>query len=210
MYLTFDDGPCKYTDKVLDILAEYDIKATFFTVGNCIKAYPKQAKRIVKEGHVLGCHTQSHEFSVLYKSTDGFLEDVNKWRQTVVSVFGYDAGSYVLRFPGGTTNSSIGGRKGREKYVKAVNKAGYTIFDWNLGNNDRWMGGNTDNLPKEEYFWKSYVDYMSIYKNVEPKICLIHDTEPISVNMLRRMIDDMIARGYEFGVLTDVKSNYLM
>lgn len=210
IYLSFDDGPYKYTDEVLDILKEYHIKATFFTIGNCIKVYPEQAKRIVAEGHVLGCHTQTHDFSKLYNGTEGFLNDVKAWRKTVVDTFGYDAGSYVLRFPGGTTNYAIGGRKNRGPYVKAVNKAGYKIFDWNLGNNDRWAGGNKDNLPKEEYFWKSYLDYMSMYKNEEPKICLIHDTEKVSVKMLRRILDDMIARGYEFGLLTDLEDNYLM
>ena len=210
MYLTFDDGPYKYTDEVLDILDEYGIKATFFTIGNCIKAYPKQAKRIVKDGHVLACHTQSHDFSILYHGTEGFIKDVDRWRQTVIDAVGYDAGAYVLRFPGGTTNTTIGGRKGRDPYVKAVNKHGYLAFDWNLGLNDRWLAGNKKNLPLEDYFWESYIAYIGMVSNVEPRIFLIHDTEPVSVHMLRRVIDDLISRGYEFGVLTDLKDNYLM
>lgn len=209
IYLTFDDGPSKYTDEVLDILNEYNIKATFFTVGMSIRQHPKQAARIAADGHALACHTESHDFSKLYNGVEGFVDQINKWRQTVISNVGYDAGAYVMRFPGGTSNSTIG-RAGRGAYVNAANNLGYKVFDWNIGLNDRWLAGNKKNLPKSEYFWESYIDTLSMYKNIEPKIFLIHDTEQESVKLLRRIIDDLISKGYEFGCLTDVESNYLM
>jgi peptidoglycan/xylan/chitin deacetylase (PgdA/CDA1 family) len=59
--LTFDDGPNEpYTSEVLDILDEYNIKATFFCVGENVELYPDTAKRMVAEGHVLGNHSQTH------------------------------------------------------------------------------------------------------------------------------------------------------
>ena len=210
IYLTFDDGPYKYTDQVLDILDQYHIKATFFTVGNFVKAYPEQAKHIVERGHVLGCHSQTHDMSSLYHGTDGFKSELNQWRESVKSVFGYDAGAYVMRFPGGTTNSTIGGRKNRGPYVEAANELGYKAFDWNVCLNDRWLAGNKDNLPLNEYFWKSYLDSLSMYKNIEPLVFLIHDTEPESVKILPRVIEDLIAKGFNFGVCTDLGDNYLM
>jgi len=60
--LTFDDGPNEpYTSEVLDILDKYNIKATFFCVGENVELYPDTAKRIVAEGHVLGNHSYTHD-----------------------------------------------------------------------------------------------------------------------------------------------------
>jgi peptidoglycan/xylan/chitin deacetylase (PgdA/CDA1 family)/GT2 family glycosyltransferase len=59
--LTFDDGPNEpYTSEVLDILDKYNVKATFFAVGENVQLYPETAKRIVAEGHVLGNHSYTH------------------------------------------------------------------------------------------------------------------------------------------------------
>ena len=58
--LTFDDGPSPYTDRILDILARYDAKATFFVIGRQIAERPTTVRRIAAEGHVIGNHTWSH------------------------------------------------------------------------------------------------------------------------------------------------------
>ena len=59
--LTFDDGPShKYTAEILDILGEYDVKATFFVIGKNVEAHPDLLKRTVAEGHEIGNHTYSH------------------------------------------------------------------------------------------------------------------------------------------------------
>lgn len=59
--LTFDDGPNEpYSSQILDILADYDVKATFFLIGKNVELYPETAKRIVAEGHALGNHSYSH------------------------------------------------------------------------------------------------------------------------------------------------------
>jgi peptidoglycan-N-acetylglucosamine deacetylase len=58
--LTFDDGPSAYTAQVLDILARYQVKATFFVIGMNVEKYPDLARRIVAEGHAIGNHTYSH------------------------------------------------------------------------------------------------------------------------------------------------------
>ena len=76
--------------------------------------------------------------------------------------------------------------------------------------NDRWLAGNTEDLPLNEYFWQSYLATMSMYKNVRPQVFLIHDPEPESVKILRKVLDDLIAKGYTFGLLSDLEDNYLM
>ena len=210
IYLTFDDGPYKYTDDVLSILASYNIKATFFLIGTQIKKYPEQAKHIAEQGHLLACHSYSHEMDQTYASLQAFTDEFAMWRQTVIDKVGWDAGAYVMRFPGGTTNTTIGGRSGRDKWVKAANDAGYYVFDWNMGINDRWLAGNTENLPKIDYFWKSYQATYNMFKNTDPLILIIHDTEPVSVELLPRIIEDLLAKGFEFSTCDKIGANYLM
>lgn len=62
IYLTFDDGPSVMTDKVLDVLKENDVKATFFIIGNKIKGQEAVVKRIYTEGHSIGLHTYTHTY----------------------------------------------------------------------------------------------------------------------------------------------------
>jgi peptidoglycan/xylan/chitin deacetylase (PgdA/CDA1 family) len=67
--LTFDDGPNEpYTSQILDILNESNVKATFFMVGNCIKRYPKIARKVLVAGHSVGNHTVSHRFRNYFKA----------------------------------------------------------------------------------------------------------------------------------------------
>ena len=66
IYLTFDDGPHKEnTEKVLAILREYKIKATFFTVGAWVKTYPEIVKKVHDEGQLIGCHSYTHDYEPL-------------------------------------------------------------------------------------------------------------------------------------------------
>ena len=66
IYLTFDDGPCQYTEKVLDILDKYDVKATFFIVAKEGLPYQDMMGEIAARGHTLGIHCSDHEYSRLY------------------------------------------------------------------------------------------------------------------------------------------------
>ena len=64
--LTFDDGPCEpYTERILDILERYNVKATFFMIGRNVEKFPRIAKRVVNAGHEIGNHTYSHSSLVL-------------------------------------------------------------------------------------------------------------------------------------------------
>ena len=70
-YLTFDDGPSSnITPKVLDVLKEEGIKATFFVLGQNVKSHPEQLKRIYDEGHYIANHSYTHKYSKIYASVD--------------------------------------------------------------------------------------------------------------------------------------------
>jgi peptidoglycan/xylan/chitin deacetylase (PgdA/CDA1 family) len=208
VYITVDDGPWTHTPELLDILARYGIKATFFTIGNSIKTHPEEARRIVEEGHLLACHTMTHEFGIIYTSPEAFVADVNDWREQVIKTIGYDAGAYVFRFPGGSNNSSV--KKDIKKYLAAMHEAGYIAMDWNLALNDKWLAGNKDNLPLQDYFWKSYQETYSWYHNVDPLILILHDTEYEAIKVLPRILDDLIAKGFVFGTCDELTEDYIM
>ncbi|MBR3635842.1 MAG: polysaccharide deacetylase family protein, partial [Lachnospiraceae bacterium] len=78
VYLTFDDGPSPNTEKILDILDEYDVKATFFVTGYQAEKHPEWYKEIVDRGHTIGMHSYSHVYSDIYSSTDAFFADIDK------------------------------------------------------------------------------------------------------------------------------------
>lgn len=74
LYLTFDDGPsAAYTGKLLDLLAEYDVKATFFVVADSAKRHPELIGRMKEEGHLIGLHSLEHKSAMLQTPfyTDG-------------------------------------------------------------------------------------------------------------------------------------------
>src|SRR5690606_13707722 len=78
IYLTFDDGPVPdVTPQVLDILKEYNAKATFFCVGDNVRKYPEVYEKVLKDGHVTGNHTYSHLNGFKVEDQD-YGEDIEK------------------------------------------------------------------------------------------------------------------------------------
>lgn len=128
MYLTFDDGPSQEnTAKVLDILKEHDIKATFFLVGENVKKRPEMAKRIVEEGHTIGIHCYSHDYKEIYKSVDAYLEDFQKAYDVILETTGVEV--QLFRFPGGSINSY--NQEVYQDIIKKMTEKGYIYYDWN-------------------------------------------------------------------------------
>lgn len=133
MYLTFDDGPsAECTDKVLDVLKEKDIKATFFLIGEYVEKYPEVARRIVAEGHTIGIHCYQHDYEVLYASKENFLADFQKAYDVIYQVTGVE--TKLFRFPGGSVNAY--NKDVREEIIEEMTNRGYVYFDWNASLED--------------------------------------------------------------------------
>lgn len=133
MYLTFDDGPSEEnTIRVLDILKERNIKATFFLIGENVEKYPEIAQRIVAEGHTIGIHCNSHDYEVIYASADSFIEDFEKAQRTVYEVTGVD--TKLFRFPGGSIN--VYNDAVRDEIIEKMTEKGYIFYDWNASLDD--------------------------------------------------------------------------
>ena len=132
VYLTFDDGPSANTEKILDILDEYDIKATFFVVGNESKTAREALVQIVERGHTLGMHSYSHKYSELYGSEENFAEDFEKLRSYLEEVTGVS--SNVYRFPGGSSNTVS--KLDMHLFIDYLKYEGVRFFDWNISSGD--------------------------------------------------------------------------
>lgn len=136
VYLTFDDGPSQNTIKVLDILKENDIKATFFVVLNTSEEAKSIYRRIVEEGHTIGVHTASHNYKQIYASVDSYLEDFNTMFNYVYEVTGVKP--QIFRFPGGSINAY--NQEIYQRIAAEMLRRGFTYYDWNVSSGDSKAG----------------------------------------------------------------------
>lgn len=132
VYLTFDEGPSENTAAILDILAEYDVKATFFVVGSEDEEAQALYRRIVDEGHTLGMRSYSNKYSVIYQSEEAFEEDYMKLRDYLHEVTGTEPRYY--RFPGGSSNQIS--NVPMSSLIDFLNQRGTVYYDWNVSAGD--------------------------------------------------------------------------
>jgi len=130
--LTFDDGPSANTDRVLDILEQYGIKATFFIVGKTGQTDQQRMRRIVEAGHTLAIHSWSHNYKKIYASVEAFLDDFYQLYQWIYEVTGVYP--QVFRFPGGSINSYNRGLY--QEIISEMTRRGFVYFDWNASAQD--------------------------------------------------------------------------
>lgn len=132
VYLTFDDGPSSNTGQILDILAEYDVKATFFVVGKPEERYQSLYKRIVEEGHTLAMHSYSHKYNEIYQSKESYVEDLTKLQEFLYETTG--VWCRYCRFPGGSSNTVS--RVDMHELIAYVEEQDMSYFDWNISSGD--------------------------------------------------------------------------
>ncbi|MBS7376485.1 MAG: polysaccharide deacetylase family protein [Paludibacteraceae bacterium] len=115
VYLTFDDGPTtEYTEKILEILAFHDVKATFFCVGENARQHPELIKKIIEGGHNIGNHTMHHK--------NGFKTGIQNYVNEVLQASEYIP-SKLFRPPYGKCNIF--------QNLK-LRKLGYKIIQWDV------------------------------------------------------------------------------
>lgn len=132
VYLTFDGGPDANTQKILDVLKQYGVKATFFVFGDTSKKMKPVYRRIVKEGHTLGMHSFSNRYQEVYASEEAFTEDFDKLSDYLRQVTGTECRFY--RFPGGSCNEIS--NVPMTEFVQILNEKNITYFDWNVSAGD--------------------------------------------------------------------------
>lgn len=210
IYITFDDGPNKYTDQVLDILDKYNVKATFFTVGTFAEYYPARIRRIVESGHTLACHTYDHEFGTVYSSPGAMIESIKKWERSVEAALGYLPEYKIFRFPGGSNNGYLP-KSQFPSYYNAIKDYGYSAYDWTFANNDRYLNGKPADMSVVEYLKESAVSTLQsiAHSKSMPKIMLMHDTTSPTPESLEWVLEYYINAGYTFGTLDNLNGDWL-
>lgn len=188
VYLTFDDGPSENTKKVLDILAQYDVKATFFVTGAHEELRPL-IKTAYDAGHTIGLHTYTHDYDKVYASVDAYFSDLEQIGAVVKEQIGFVP--CFIRFPGGASNTVS--RKYCEGIMTALTQQvlekGYQYYDWNISSGDGGSG-----CTKDEIIANSETDK---YSHV---MLLFHDaaTKNATVEALPHIIEYYKNLGYEF------------
>ncbi len=187
VYLTFDDGPGPNTEKILDILKKYDIKATFFVTGKTDDFSKQMYKRIVDEGHTLGMHSYSHVYDEIYASEKAFTDDLDKLYEYLHDVTGEYSKFY--RFPGGSsvqdTSVSI------KKLIKKLDEKEITYLDWNVLSPDI----RDANVSKKELV-KELRDEVKKY---DTSVVVFYDTQtqPMTIKALPKVIRALKKDEYE-------------
>lgn len=207
VYLTFDDGPSSNTARILDILKEHNIKATFFVIGKEDEESKELYKRIVKEGHTLAMHSYTHKYSELYESVQSFEDDFSRIQNYLYEVTGQECLFY--RFPGGSSNHAS--NTDMKKFISCLNEQQITYFDWNVSSGDATSQAYTpaelvENVMADVVKYKTSVVLMhdsstksSTVKALEPMIEALEDMEaeilPIDENTT--VVQHIAAAGVE-------------
>ena len=190
VYLTFDDGPGVYTERLLGTLDNYGVKATFF-VTNQFRGYTHLIKTAYDKGHTIGAHTSSHQWSI-YNSKENYYADFNAINDTIFA----QTGEYtrIFRFPGGTNNTiSKSTSKGiMTTLSQEMLASGLVYFDWNVDCNDARYGNSQDIIS-------STISQISSKTNA---VVLMHDIKKQTVDAVPAIIEYCLQNGYTFKVLT--------
>lgn len=164
VYLTFDSGPDDNTNTILDILADNQIKATFFVAGNDKPEMQDVYRRIVSDGHTLGMHSYSNQYSTIYASTDAFRQDLQQIQTFLAETTGTQCVYY--RFPGGSNNQIS--NVDMKEFARVLNENGITYFDWNVSAGDNSAGCSADDIVN---------NVMAGVSKYKTSIVLLHDGE---------------------------------
>lgn len=193
--LTFDDGPSGITPSILDVLKENDVKATFFIVD-----YPTQyedtVSRIINEGHTLGIHGMSHNYSKIYSSPEAIMENFTTLQNKIMDDFNYLA--KYIRFPGGSSNTiSKNYCEGvMKKATNMVKQEKMEYYDWNVDTDDAGSARTPDEI------------YNNFVNGIQPgleNVVLMHDGEghEPTLKALQKIISYAKENGYVFTAISE-------
>lgn len=185
--LTFDDGPHpQYTPEILDLLGEYNIKSTFFVLGQFAEQYPDIIKRQSKEGHEIGNHTYSH-IDINKASREEIEEEFNKAQKIILSLTGIE--SKVFRPPYGFCD---------EKTISIVDNENCNVILWSSRQDSKdWSNPEVDKIVS------------STISNIENgDIILFHDyvyfEKSNTLEALEVIIPELINKGYRFVTVSEL------
>ncbi len=191
IYLTFDDGPGAQTQKILDTLDKYNVKATFF-VTHQFSDYVYLIGTEYQRGHKVAVHTYTHNYQTVYTSVEGYINDFNRMNEVIKNYTG--SYSNIFRFPGGSSNTVS------RNYAKGIVRAiademtslGYYYFDWNVDSKDA-AGANAQRV---------YNEVVNGVEKCTTCVVLMHDIKVSTATALDDILNELTSRGYTFKTLS--------
>lgn len=175
--LTFDDGPSKYTNKILDVLKKYDACGTFFLIGNKVDFYGDVLKRMLLEGSEIGNHSYDHKLLTRLSKAD-FQKEISKTQDAIKKVTGFTPTLFRPTY-GGYTN-----------ILKSYTDLKFVL--WDVDSRD-WQVKTKDKIIK------------NILPNVKSgSIILMHDNHEYSLNALEDVLKSLKNQGYKFVTVSEL------
>ncbi|MDR2531396.1 MAG: polysaccharide deacetylase [Oscillospiraceae bacterium] len=192
IYLTFDDGPSRYTVDILRYLDKHDIKATFFVIPDDTENGRNFLNTMLNSGHEIGVHTMTHIYEQIYASVEAFLDDFNRAFNLIYEQTGYRP--YLYRFPGGSKNDY--NEAVRDDIIAEMARRGFVYYDWNVDSRDA-MDANWTQM---------YNSVLNDIANQPRSVVLFHDRPGgyNTVTVIEDIIKALLAspRGYTFSAIT--------
>lgn len=183
VYLTFDDGPSKYTDQIVNILQNRHIHATFFMIGSQLKSHQKQINHVLAAGDYAGLHSMTHNYNKLYKS-GGSADFIAEFKQEQ-ALFKKMTGKTVdlIRAPYGSAPQID------KSFRDDIADAGFKMWDWTVDSDDWKYPDKPDEVIKQIK--------RQVHGNLN--VILMHETKQ-TVEALPQIIAYLQNKGYSFAV----------
>lgn len=185
--LTFDDGPDPVdTSAILDLLKQYEAKATFFVVGESVERYPELAKREITEGHEIANHTYTHQYFNKRRLDEQISREIQKAEDAIVKAT--DQKPVLFRPPGGYYSENL---------VKVSVQAGYKVVMWSWHQDTRdWNTPGVHKIVKKVLNNTRNGDIILFHDHVEGK--------SQTVEALKQILPELKDRGYRFVTVSDL------
>ena len=193
VYLTFDDGPNKAnTEKILQILKDEDIHATFFLTGQNVRLYPDVVKEIYQSGNAIGVHSYTHDYKKIYASPQAYMDELLQTDTLIYNAIGVRP--VISRAPGGTSGHFT------PAFWQAIQDVGYIEVGWNA------LTGDADGTGKTaEKEIANIKNQMALRPYLHSHlVILMHDASghEATVEALLTIIKMLKDQGYTFRVVT--------
>lgn len=185
LYLTFDDGPSEYTERLLDLLKAHNMKATFFMLKAEMERYPEIVKRMAEEGHGVGLHGVSHEKDIFYSGSQSPFNEMECANCALEKIVGFR--TPLVRTPYGSSPYLS------KEQAKVLTEHKYIIWDWNIDSRD-WSYRN----PQRTYCETTKM--VNTCKS-QQKVILFHDTHKV-LETMELFIKWMEDNGYTSEAIT--------
>lgn len=187
VYLTFDDGPNKQTEGILQLLEKYGAKATFFMLEPNMEKFKDSIAKMVTDGHAIGLHGVTHDVKKIYQSSQSVVNEMKIGQSTLESISGVQ--SNLIRVPYGSVPHM------KPNYFEAVEAVGFKLWDWNVDSKD-WK------FTSEKYVHHILAQLESNQFEGIPRVILLHDKNT-TLEHLEKLLIRLTELGYDMKPLTE-------